>query len=118
MIQLTTFALVSILFAIICGCVLTYVGMTSIRSGTRALAQARSAGQQGAWHRQMAVLFGINNIVFALLIVFVVLLGVVVDRTAKYVLIALIVVTLLTSIVLVVRCISAAMQSVKSLRNR
>ena len=118
MIQLTTFALVSILFAIICGSVLTYVGMTNIRSGTKALAQVRSMGQQGAWHKQTAILFGINNIVFALLIVFVVLLGVVIDHTAKNVLIALIVITLLTSIVLVARCVSTAMQSLKSLHNR
>ncbi len=118
MIQLTTFALVSILFAIICGSVLVYVGMTNIRSGTQALAQTRSAGQQGVWHKQTSILFGLNNIIFALLIVLVVLLGVVADRSVKYILIALIVVTLLTSIVLVVRCITAALQSVKSLRNR
>jgi threonine/homoserine/homoserine lactone efflux protein len=117
MIQLTSFALVSILFAIICGSVLVYVGMTNIRSGTQALAQTRSAGQQGVWHKQTSILFGLNNIVFALLIVLVVLLGVVTDRSMKYVLIALIVVALLTSIVLVVRCIAAALQSVKSLRN-
>ncbi len=118
MIQLTTFALAGILFAVVCGSVLVYVGMTSIRSGTQALAQARSKGQQSPWHKQTAVLFGINNIIFAFLIILVVLLGMLVDRTAKYVLIALIVVTLLISIALVVRCISAAMQSVKSLRNR
>lgn len=118
MIQLTSYGLVSILFAVICGSILVYVGMTNIRSGTQALAQSRSTGQQGVWHRQMSILFGINNIVFALLLVLVVLLVVVVDRTAKYVLIALIAVTLLTSIVLVVRCIGAAMQNVRSLRNR
>ena len=118
MVQLTTFALVSILFAVIFGSVLVYVGMTSIRSGTQTLAQIRSTGQQGVWHKQTAILFGLNNIVFALLVVLVVLLGVVVDHTVKYILIALIVVTLLTSIVLVVRCINAALQSVKSLRNR
>ncbi len=118
MIQLTTFALVSILFAIIFGAVLVYVGMTNIRSGTQALAQTRSMEPQGVWHKQTAILFGLNNIVFALLVVLVVLLGVVADRTMKYILIALIAVTLLASIVLVVRCISAALQSVKSLRNR
>ena len=36
MIQLTTFALVSIIFAVVCGSVLAYIGMTSIRSGTKA----------------------------------------------------------------------------------
>lgn len=118
MVQITTFALVSILFGVIFGSVLVYVGMTSIRSGMQALAQTRSVGQQGVWHKQTAILFGLNNIVFALLVVLVVLLGVVADPTVKYVLIALIVVTLLTSIILVVRCINAALQSVKSLRNR
>jgi hypothetical protein len=117
MIQLTTFALASILFAVICGSVLVYVGMASIRSGTQALVQARSAGQQGVWHKQTAILFGLNNIIFALLVVLVVLLGLMAERTAKYILITLIVITLLTSIALVVRCISAALQSVKSQRN-
>ncbi|GAC1369637.1 MAG: hypothetical protein NVS2B12_25450 [Ktedonobacteraceae bacterium] len=118
MIQLNNFALVSIFFAFICGAVLTYVGIANIRVGQRALAQAQIAGQQAVWHKQTSVLFGINNIVFAFLIIVVVLLGIVVDHTAKYVLIALVIITLLASIVLVIRCISVALQTVKSLHNR
>jgi threonine/homoserine/homoserine lactone efflux protein len=118
MFQLNNFAFVSIFFALICGSVLIYVGFINIRSGKQALLQARVAGQPAVWHKQTLLLFGLNNIVFALLIILVVLLSIVVNPTAKYALVVLIVVTLLISIVLVIRCISAALQSVKNLHKR
>ncbi len=118
MFQLNNFAFVSIFFVIICGSVLIYVGVINIRSGQHALLQARAAGQPAVWHKQTIVLFGINNIVFAFLIILVVLLSIVVDSTVKTVLLVLIAVTLLTSIALVIRCISAALQSVKTLQKR
>ncbi len=116
--MLNNLALVGIFFAIIGGAVLIYVGITNIRSGQRALAQARVVGQQAVWHKQIAILFGINNIVFALLIILVVSLSLVVDHSAKYALVVLIIVTLLISIGLVIRCISTAMQNVNSLHKR
>ncbi len=116
--MLNNLALVGIFFAIICDAVLIYIGITNIRSGQRALDQARVAGQQVVWHKHIAILFGINNIVFALLIALVVVLSIVVDHIAKSVLVVLIIVTLLISIALVIRCISAAMQNVNSLHKR
>ncbi len=118
MVPLNNIALVGIFFAGIFAAILIYVGVLGIQNGRRALARLRIVGEQVVWHRQTAILFGINNIVFALLIVFVVLLSMFADRTLRYIMIALVVLTLLSSILLVVRCISVAMQTVNSPRKQ
>ena len=115
MIALGVAALAGIIFAGVCVAVLVVVGIMNIRSGRKALARARAAGKSVAWHQQVLILFGLNNIVFAVLLALVVLLTVVVSRSTKLVIIALLALLFLISIVLVVRCIMSVMQTSRDL---
>jgi hypothetical protein len=63
------------------------------------------------WHRQLAFVFGLNNIVFAVLVAAIALLMLATERTLKYIAVALIALLLLTSMVLVVRCVLVALQT-------
>ncbi|GCE04987.1 hypothetical protein [Dictyobacter aurantiacus] len=115
MIELGVAALAGIVFAAICVAVLIVVGIMNIRAGRKALARARAEGKSIAWHRQVLILFGLNNIVFAALLALVVLLAVLLDRSAKLVIIGLLAVLFVVSIVLVVRCVMSVMQASREL---
>lgn len=107
--------LAGIIFAAICAVLLIAVGVTNIRSGRKALARARSEGQGAVWHKQVSILFGLNNIVFAGLLIMITLLIMIANPGVKYAIIALIALLFLMSIVLVVRCVSSALQTSRNL---
>jgi hypothetical protein len=109
--QLDTFALVSTIIGIILIVVLVAVSIVNLRTGRQALERARSAGQPIVWHKQLSILFALNNLVFACLILLIILLMLVADHTMKYIFVALIALFLVVSVFLVVRCIMAALQA-------
>ncbi|GCE18917.1 hypothetical protein [Dictyobacter kobayashii] len=115
MIELGVAALAGIIFAGVCVAVLVVVGIMNIRSGRKALARVRGTGQSAAWHRQVLILFGLNNIAFAALLALVVLLAVVLDRGIKITIIVLLALLFVISIVLVVRCVMSVMQTSRDL---
>lgn len=97
-----------IIFLGICACGLALFGISTIRSGLRGGSRQDVMNVSIAWHKQPKVLFGINNIVFALLLVCVLLLMILTSQTAVYIVVGLIVLTLIISIVLVVLTMKAA----------
>lgn len=104
--NLDTFTLALIIGMALGALALTFFGVTNIRAGLRGAVQQQSAL---GWHRLPQVLLGINNIVFALLLVFLILLQFPVDQPAlRYTLLALVLITFAVSIVLVVRAIMAS----------
>jgi hypothetical protein len=103
-------ALIGIIFGAICAAVLVAIGIATIRSGRVSLTRVRAAGQEVAWHKQVAILFGICNIVFAGILIMVMLLLVTVISTIKIIIFVLLGILLVISVVLVVRCIAAALQ--------
>lgn len=115
MVELGVAALAGIIFAAVCVAVLVVVGILSIRSGRKALTRVRAAGKSVAWHQQILILFGLNNIVFAALLALVVLLTVLIDRSTKLVVIALLALLIVVSIVLVARCVMTIMQTSRDL---
>ena len=66
-----------------------------------------------SWHKQPKVLFGINNIVFSLILVFALLLILLTSQTAQYIVIGLIVSTLAISVILVVLTMKAAIGAIQ-----
>jgi hypothetical protein len=110
--------LAGMLFLLIIAAGLLVVGFINIRSGLRSLSSATLPGQNTLWHRQPAILFGCNNLLFALLLVWGAGLFLFVDHTVRFVLLGLIVLTFLFSIVLVVRTITHASLTAKDLRAR
>ena len=113
--QLSIFALVGIIFAVMVIVVLIAVSINNLRKGQLALRRAHSVDQPAVWHKQLSILFGVNNLVFAGLIFFVLLLALVTDRTWKYIFIALIALFLVCSIILVMRCVFTALQTSRDL---
>jgi|SRR5204863_2248443 hypothetical protein len=97
-----------IIFLGICACGLALFGISNIRSGLRGGSQEHVMKVTAAWHKQPKVLFGINNIVFALILVLVLLLILLASQTAQYIMVGLIVSTLIVSIVLVILTMRAA----------
>ncbi|GER87959.1 hypothetical protein KDW_21210 [Dictyobacter vulcani] len=110
--------LAGIIFAAICAVLLIAVGVMNIRSGRKALERSRSEGQVVAWHKQVLMLFGLNNIVFACLLVLLTLLIMIANPGVKYAIIALIALLFLASIVLVASCVSSALQTSRNLVSR
>jgi len=98
-----------IIFLGICACGLALFGISNIRSGLRAGSQEHLMKVTAVWYKQPKVLFGINNIIFALILVLVLLLILLAGQTARYVVVGLIVLTLVISSVLVVLTMRAAM---------
>lgn len=109
MVSINAGLLALIIFLGVCACGLTLFGISNIRSGLRGGSQEHVMNVSTAWHKQPKVLFGINNIVFALILVFVLLLTLLANQKAVYIVIGLIVFTLVVSIVLVVLTIKAAL---------
>ena len=113
--EISVSVLAGIIFAAICAVLLIAVGVMNIRSGRKALERSRSEGQVVAWHKQVLILFGLNNIVFAGLLVLLTLLIMIANPGVKYTIIALIALLFLASIVLVARCVSSALQTSRNL---
>jgi uncharacterized membrane protein len=104
--------LVGLIFVFIVIAGLLVLGGVSIRKGSQELARQRMTDAANAvWHRQLAFVFGLNNIVFAVLVAAIALLMLATERTLKYIAVALIALLLLTSMVLVVRCVLVALQT-------
>jgi len=97
-----------IIFLGICACGLALFGISNIRSGLHGGLQEHVMKVTAVWHKQPKVLFGINNIVFALILVLVLLLMMLANQTAVYIMVGLIVSTLVISIALVVLTMRAA----------
>jgi|SRR2546421_7859409 len=102
-----------IIFLGICACGLALFGNSNIRSGLRRGSQEHVMKVTAAWYKQPKVLFGINNIIFALILVLVLLLIVLASQTARYVVVGLIVFTLVISSVLVVLTMRAAISALQ-----
>ena len=96
------------IFLGICACGLALLGISNIRSGLRGGSQEHVIQVMASWHKQPKVLFGINNIVFSLILVFVLLLILVTNQTAQYIVIGLIVSMLAVSVILVILTMRAA----------
>jgi hypothetical protein len=104
--------LVGLLFALIVFAGLVVLGVVSIRKGSRELARQRMTDAAHAvWHRQLAFVFGVNNLVFAGLVAAIVLLMLATGRTLTYVAVALIALLLVMSLILVGRCVLVALQT-------
>ena len=104
--------LVGLIFAFIVFAGLLALGGVSIRKGSQELARQRiTDGANAVWHRQLAFVFGVNNIVFAALVAAIVLLMLATEPTLKYIAVALIALLLLASMILVVRCVLVALQT-------
>jgi hypothetical protein len=89
-------------------CGLALLGISNIRAGLRGGSQEHVMQVTASWHQQPKVLFGINNIVFSLILVFVLLLILLTSQTAQYIVIGLIVSTLTVSVILVILTMRAA----------
>ncbi|BCL81955.1 hypothetical protein ccbrp13_44200 [Ktedonobacteria bacterium brp13] len=111
---MSTGALLGAIFALIVALLLIAVGILNIRKGSQALVQQRSAvttGPRKAWHQQFLILFGLSNIVFGALVVAVIPLFVTTARSTRSISVAIIVLLLLISVVVTVRCILVAFQT-------
>ena len=97
-----------IIFLGICACGLVLFGISNIRSGLRGGSRENVMQVTTAWYKQPKVLFGINNIVFALILILVLLLALLASQTARYIVVGLIVFTIVISIVLVIFTMKAA----------
>jgi hypothetical protein len=104
-----------IIFLGICACGLALFGISNIRSGLRGGSQEDVMKVTAVWHKHPKVLFGINNIIFAIILVFVLLLALLASQTAQYIVVGLIVFTLVISIVLVVFTMKAAIGALQHL---
>ena len=107
---LSVASLAGVIFLAIGAVVLAAFGIRSIRAGQKALARARIADPGAVWHKQISILFGLNNLVFAALVVLVMLLILIVFHPIRMVLIGLIVLLLVVSVILVGRCLTSALQ--------
>lgn len=108
-------ALFGLIFGAICAAVLVAIGIAAIRSGRAFLTRARAAGQEAVWHKQVSILFGICNIVFASILIVILLLFVVVLSVIKIIIFTLLGILLIVSVVLVILCIVAALQMTRHL---
>jgi hypothetical protein len=85
---------------------LILVGVANLRSGRRGLPPDLVL----AWHQQPRTLFGINNIVFACLLIFILLLILLSAPALRPILIALVALMFLTSLVLLVFSMMASLR--------
>ncbi len=108
-----------ILFLGICACGLALFGVFNIRLGLRAGgSQEHREKVMIAWYKQPKVLFGINNIIFALIFVLVLLLALLASQAARSIVVGLIGCALVVSIVLVVLTVRAAIGTLQYLSLR
>lgn len=92
--------------------VLLGVGIYNIRTGSK----TQPGGLVVAWHRKPAILFGISNIIFALLMLLVSLL--IFLPALRIVFLILIALAFLASILLVIRTIMASVELTRRLKER
>ncbi len=118
MATLNSAALAGSIIVAILACILVLVGVINIRSGQQALANPANPALKTTWHKHPDILFGLNNLVFALLIVLGGFLLLVKDNTPRYILVGLIVLTFLVSIFLVTRTMRSASQTAKRLQEQ
>jgi len=110
-------ALAGIIFLALLVPALVAVGIYNIRTGLRVLPNAEEAGQEGVWHKQTNILFGINNIVFALLLLLLLVLSLV-PAAFKLAVGILIFITIALSIFLVARSMVFALRASRKLAQR
>lgn len=115
MVSISGGLLALIIFLGLCACGLALFGISNIRSGLRGGSRENVMNVTAVWHKQPRVLFGINNIVFSLILFFLLLLVLLASQTARYIVIGLIVFTLVVSIVLVVFTMKAAISALQHL---
>ena len=96
---------------------LVAVGIYNIRAGLRALPNAEAIGQEPIWHKQTSILFGINNLVFAFLLLLLVVLSLV-PGPFKLAVGVLIGIGVVMSIVLVARSMVFALRASRILAQR
>jgi hypothetical protein len=118
MTNINVVSLVSVVFLTLLVLVLMMVGIYNISQGIKALPRAEEQGQEPVWHKQLSILFGINNVVFAFLLLFGGGLFIVTERIVKYVLAGLVVFALIVSILLVVRTIKYSLLASQKLQQR
>jgi hypothetical protein len=104
-------AFIGLFFVLIVALVLGSVGIFAMRSGALRMRELRVIGQNVAWHQQTLFLFGLNNIVFAFLAVFIIGIILFTNQTVRTVCIVLVVATLCISFVVLVRLILVSLQS-------
>jgi hypothetical protein len=115
MVSISGGLLALIIFLGLCACGLALFGISNIRSGLRGGSRENVMNVTAVWHKQPKVLFGINNIVFSLILFLLLLLVLLASQTARYIVIGLIVFTLVVSIVLVVFTMKAAIGALQHL---
>jgi hypothetical protein len=120
MATLDTGLLALIIFLILCICGLFFIGVYSIRRGLSSTGQipAGSESIPPRWHEQPKVLFGLNNITFALLLLGILFLSLFTSPTIHYVLFGFIGLLLIVSITLVVRTMRASLAMVRQLQTK
>lgn len=98
--------------------ILILVGSFSVRTGVRALPNARDLGQESVWHKQPNILFGLNNFTFALLLGMVLLFLLITDESMKGIVAGIGMCLLILSIFLVIRSILYSLRAAKALKNK
>lgn len=106
--------LAGIIFLALLAPALVAVGIYNIRGGLRVLPNAEASGQEPVWHKQTNILFGINNMVFAVLLLLLLILSLV-PASLKPVVGVLIFITVALSIFLVVRSMFFALRASRKL---
>ncbi len=94
-------------------CVLLILGFSNIHSSLHKDSQEQVMQVAAPWHKQPKVLFGVNNVVLALLLFLLLLLVTLASQIAQLIVAGLVVLTLVLSITLVVLTIKAAMSASK-----
>jgi hypothetical protein len=106
--------LAGIIFLALLVLALVAVGIYNIRSGLKVLPNAEEVGQEPVWHKQTTILFGINNMVFALLLLLLLLLTIA-PGSFKTGVVILIFITIALSILLVARSIFFALRAARKI---
>ncbi len=102
-----------IIFLGIGSCVLLLLGFSNIHASLHEDSQEQVMQVTVPWHKQPKVLFGVNNVVFALLLFLLLLLVTLASQIAQLIVAGLVVLALAFSITLVVLTIKAAMSASK-----
>jgi hypothetical protein len=120
MATLDTSLLALIIFLAVCVCALFFVGIYNIRRGLQRARRERALrGPDAAtihWYNQPKVLFGLNNIAFALLLLGILFLSLFTAPGVHYVLFGLIGLLFIISIVLMIRMLIASFAMVRNLQ--
>lgn len=114
MVVSSTGTLIGIIFVAICALVLIGVGVATIQSGRAFLTRARIAKQEVVWHKQILILFGLCNFVFASLLILILFLMVLVIETIKIIVFVLLGIVFVISMVLIIRCFLVALQTTRN----